>query len=1143
MIVGPTGGGKSLILDTLKNARLPAEGVNVKYYVLNPKKQTLGELYGVMDPVTRDWTDGVLSKLFRELNAPLPGVLSQELHSCMITVARCKAVRNALVTTSKLKPRACCPDCKLDAPLTHILSTIACTSLLLYCCTHNNNNPLTAGREQDFRCIVFDGDVDAVWVENMNSVMDDNKLLTLPNGERIRLQPHCAMICETFDLQYASPATISRCGMVWVDPKNLGYRPYYERWVRLRCGDGVVLSDEGREPADVLTTLYNRYVKQCIEYVLTGVLDGVQAEKLRQCSRTVCAKELRYCRCSVFTVCCCLVFAVNHEQQVIPVTGLDMVKQLCSSLGAFLTPQVEDRGDVEGVFLFCLVWSVGAALVGSSRDKFDELVKRLAGGSAATPRDSIYAHRYNTTTHKWEAWTAPAYVQPQPFKFHEVMVPTTDSVTHTYLLDNLAPRKPVLFVGDSGTAKTITVERYMAGLKQDAYARLAYSRTPVQMDTLLLHAVTAAAAALPHKHSQQQLVNFSSRTTARDVQISIEASVDKRAGAVYGPANGKKLVVFIDDMNMPKVDLYGTQQPIALLHFLVSKGALYDRGKDLSVKYIKYSCCALQPGDSQAHELYTPIATALADLQYIGAMGPPGGGRNAVDPRFVALFNVYNLTAPSEAALKLIFSSILTQKLANFTEPLRTAAALCPQATLRLFSAAINKLPPTPSKFHYIFNLRDLSRVFEGLCLATEDCYTTELSIVRLWRNECLRVFGDRLLAEDAPLLASEIEAAVRGTWSAPCAEGALADPLVFGDFESAVARLGGASSDDQDATPLTVNRDASTTDGDAPTAGASLTALCKCACKRHATHTTVCSSILVLTHLTGGVNREDAELYTDMGDFGRVRRVFDEVLESYNVDHKPMNLVLFESALEHLVRIYRVLRLPRGNALLVGVGGSGKKSLTRLAAYCAGYKVFEIKLVRNYGEAEFKADLKELYKMLVLGPVVFLLTDAHVVEEGFLEFINNMITTGIVPALFEKEELSLQSTKHIAGVLVFTTRAHNTLFLFASHKQVEACNASVRPLLKEAGLQDTPDACWQLFLSKCRGNLHIVLAMSPSGDKLRLRCRNFPGLVSASVIDWFQPWPADALKKVAQYFLADEGALPEELREPIVEHLVLAHQ
>lgn len=114
---------------------------------------------------------------------------------------------------------------------------------------------------------MFDGDVDALWVENMNSVMDDNKLLTLANGERIRLQSHCALLFEvclnfkiavriplptlfykaTFrayykktsplqvgDLQYASPATVSRCGMVFVDPKNLRYTPYWQRWVTNR---------------------------------------------------------------------------------------------------------------------------------------------------------------------------------------------------------------------------------------------------------------------------------------------------------------------------------------------------------------------------------------------------------------------------------------------------------------------------------------------------------------------------------------------------------------------------------------------------------------------------------------------------------------------------------------------------------------------------------------------------------------------------------------------------------------------------------------------------------------------------------------------------------------------------------------------
>jgi dynein heavy chain len=203
MIVGPTGGGKTLVLETLRNARLGAENVVVKMFVVNPKAQPLNELYGVMDPVTRDWTDGILSRLFRELNEPLP-----------------------------------------------------------------------PGKENEFRLIIYDGDVDAVWVENMNSVMDDNKLLTLPNGERIRLQPHCAMICETFDLQYASPATISRCGMVWVDPKNLGYKPYYERWVRGRCGDFQKIEPAREGEAKALLDLYDKYVKKCIDYVLSGLVDG-----------------------------------------------------------------------------------------------------------------------------------------------------------------------------------------------------------------------------------------------------------------------------------------------------------------------------------------------------------------------------------------------------------------------------------------------------------------------------------------------------------------------------------------------------------------------------------------------------------------------------------------------------------------------------------------------------------------------------------------------------------------------------------------------------------------------------------------------------------------------------------------------------
>uniref|UniRef100_A0A3B5MFT0 Dynein heavy chain hydrolytic ATP-binding dynein motor region domain-containing protein n=1 Tax=Xiphophorus couchianus TaxID=32473 RepID=A0A3B5MFT0_9TELE len=161
MVVGPTGGGKSVVISTM--------GLQTKLYPLNSKAMSVIELYGVLDPDTRDWTDGILSNIFREINSKL--YFSDKL----------------------LKP-------------------LHWTS----------------------RYILFDGDVDALWVENMNSVMDDNKLLTLANGERIRLQNHCALLFEVGDLQYASPATVSRCGMVFVDPKNLRYTPYWQRWVASR---------------------------------------------------------------------------------------------------------------------------------------------------------------------------------------------------------------------------------------------------------------------------------------------------------------------------------------------------------------------------------------------------------------------------------------------------------------------------------------------------------------------------------------------------------------------------------------------------------------------------------------------------------------------------------------------------------------------------------------------------------------------------------------------------------------------------------------------------------------------------------------------------------------------------------------------
>ncbi|XP_010788050.1 dynein heavy chain 10, axonemal-like, partial [Notothenia coriiceps] len=152
---------------------------------------------------------------------------------------------------------------------------------------------------------------------------------------------------------------------------------------------------------------------------------------------------------------------------------------------------------------------------------------------------------------------------------------------------------------------------------------------------------------------------------------------------------------------------------------------------------------------------------------------------------------------------------------------------------------------------------------------------------------------------------------------------------------------------------------------------------------------------------------------------------------------------------------------------------------------------VFEITLSRGYGETNFRDDLKALYLKLGIEnqKTVFLFTEAHVAEEGFLELINNMLTSGIVPALFPDDEKE--------GVL--------------NQLRDEALTMGAGP---------SKESVWQYFVNKSANNLHIVLGMSPVGDTLRTRCRNFPGLMNNTVIDWFLPWPPQALLAVAQSFL-----------------------
>lgn len=138
------------------------------------------------------------------------------------------------------------------------------------------------------------------------------------------------------------------------------------------------------------------------------------------------------------------------------------------------------------------------------------------------------------------------------------------------------------------------------------------------------------------------------------------------------------------------------------------------------------------------------------------------------------------------------------------------------------------------------------------------------------------------------------------------------------------------------------------------------------------------------------------------------LQKLLNDAMASYNELVGAMNLVLFEDAMAHICRINRILELPRGNALLVGVGGSGKQSLARLAAFISTLEPFQVQLRSTYGITDLKTDLATLYLKAGLKNIgiMFLMTDSQVSDEKFLVLINDMLASGQIPELFADDEI-----------------------------------------------------------------------------------------------------------------------------------------
>jgi dynein heavy chain len=244
--------------------------------------------------------------------------------------------------------------------------------------------------------------------------------------------------------------------------------------------------------------------------------------------------------------------------------------------------------------------------------------------------------------------------------------------------------------------------------------------------------------------------------------------------------------------------------------------------------------------------------------------------------------------------------------------------------------------------------------------------------------------------------------------------------------------------------------------------------------------------------------------------------KLVEEYLDDYNSSStSPMRLVLFLDAIEHVSRISRIIRQPGGHALLLGVGGSGRQSLSRLATFMEEFDIFQIEISKNYAQTEWKEDLKKvLFLAGIEGkPLVFLYTDTQIISESYLEDVNNILNGGDVPNLYTNDEM-------------------------------EKIMLAMRPIASERGILQTKESLFSLYLKRVKSNLHLIICMSPIGDAFRNRLRMFPSLVNCCTINWFSTWPDDALKSVAANSLAEVKDLgSEEVIDGIVNLCVFMHE
>ena len=579
--------------------------------------------------------------------------------------------------------------------------------------------------------IIFDGDVDPEWVENLNSVLDDNKLLTLPNGERLNLPPNVRIMFEVEHLKYATLATVSRCGMIWfsedvVDP-GMVYKHYLDTL-------SAVPLDADEEGSSDLTGIRRSDETAVSPHLATQKQIATMLEPYFE-DGAVISSALEYAE------------SIEHIMDFTPTRALNTLFSLLNKTARNIIEYNSQHSDfplsaekieqyVTKRLLVNIIWAFSGDAKLELRADLGEFLRKQTGVDLPPlgPGDSLLDYDVQVVTGEWISWSSRVpkiEIEAHLVTASDVVVPTIDTIRHEEVLYSwLSEHKPLMLCGPPGSGKTMTLFSALRKLPD--------------MEVVGL--------------------NFSSATTPELILKTFEQYCEFRKtpnGVILAPAQiGRWLVVFCDEINLPATDKYGTQRVISFLRQLVESGGYY-RTADMA--WVK-----------------------LERIQFVGACNPPTDpGRVPLSHRFLRHAPLVMVDYPGEISLKQIYGTYcramlkVVPNLVNYAEPLTDAMVS--------FYLASQKRFTTDVQAHYVYSPRELTRWVRGIYEAIKPLEILPVEgLVRVWAHEALRLFQDRLVTEDEKIWTDEnIDLTAMQSFPTINRDEALARPILFSNWTS----------------------------------------------------------------------------------------------------------------------------------------------------------------------------------------------------------------------------------------------------------------------------------------------------------------------------------------------------------------------